>query len=53
MPVRVSWLMQVGDTVIDVTVIEVAKKNVVCDGDSCLPIHSEPEFRSVQQASER
>ena len=50
--VRVLKLMQVGDAVTEVPIIEVTEKYVVCDGDSCLPIHSEPEFKSIQQASD-
>ena len=50
--VRVFTLKQVGDTVTEVRVIQVTEKYVVCDGDACLPIHSEPEFQATQQASD-
>ena len=50
--VRVLTLKQVGDTVTDVPVIEVTEKYVVCNGDACLPTHSEPEFHATQQASD-
>ena len=44
--------MQVGDTITDVSVVGVTEKHAICDGDSCLPTHSELEFDAVHQASD-